>query len=119
MQNAAPGTWSAPTRAHVEEAVRRLVEAFDPLRIIVFGSHARGEVTRHSDIDLLVVLPEVANQREAASAMLNVLNDLGAPTDIIVTTPDEIEDRGWIKGTILREALHEGREIYRREETHA
>ena len=115
MKHTATGTWSTPTAAHVDEAARRLVEAFDPLRIIVFGSHARGEVGRHSDIDLLVVLPTIDNERKAASDMLNQLNDLGAPTDVIVTTPDEIERRGWIKGTILREALSEGREIYRKD----
>lgn len=119
MKQPATGTWSAPTSAHVEEAARRLVEKFDPLRIIVFGSYARDEVERHSDIDLLVVVSEVEDERQAAIGMLNVLNDLGAPTDVHVTTPEEIERRGWIKGTLLREALTEGREIYRKEDTHA
>jgi predicted nucleotidyltransferase len=101
-----------PTRADVEDAVSRLVEDFDPLRIVVFGSFARGEARPGSDLDFLVVLPTVENKREAALAMRRTLADCAAGSDVIVTTPDEIERRGWIIGTVLREALQEGHTVY-------
>jgi hypothetical protein len=61
---------------------------------------------------LLVVLPEVEDKREAAIAMRRVLSGLYVPFDVVVTTPEEIERRGWIIGTVLREALKDGRTVY-------
>jgi Nucleotidyltransferase domain. len=81
-----------PNATHVQAAVDRLVEAFDPLRIVVFGSYARGEAP-HSDLDLLVVLPEVEHKRDAAVAMRRVLADLPVSKDVVVATPEEIEAR--------------------------
>ena len=101
-----------PTQADVEKAVDRLVQAFDPLRIIIFGSYARGDAQPGSDLDLLVVLPTVENKREAALAMRRELSGCAVGSDVVVTTPDEIERRGWIIGTVLREALREGHIVY-------
>lgn len=111
--------WPAPTEAHVQEATKRLVRAFRPVRVVVFGSYARGDARPGSDMDLLVVLTEVENKREAAIAMRRVLSDLPVPHDVHVTTPEEIERRGWIVGTLLREALHDGRTVYERSEGEA
>lgn len=109
-------SFPTPTATHVREATRRLVDAFDPLRIVAFGSYAREDAHPGSDLDLLVVLPEVKNKREAAIAMRRELAGLGIPFDVIVTTPEEIERRGWIIGTVLREALKDGRTVYERTE---
>jgi len=104
--------WPTPDATHVQAAVDRLVEAFTPLRIVVFGSYARGETDPHSDLDLLVVLPEVEHKRNAAVAMRRVLSDLPVSIDLHPTTPDEIERRGWIKGTLLHAALSDGHDVY-------
>jgi uncharacterized protein len=91
-----------------------LIRDYDPVKIILFGSHARGEAGPESDIDLLVVLPEVANKRQAAVAIRRVLRDLPVPKDIVVTTPEEIARRGDLVGTVLRPALREGKVLYER-----
>jgi predicted nucleotidyltransferase len=96
------------------EAVRRIVQQFDPLRIILFGSWARGDARPDSDIDLLVVLPHVENKRRTAIGIGNVLSDLPASKDIVVTTPEEIASRGNVIGDVLRPALREGKVIYER-----
>jgi len=83
-------------------------------QIILFGSHARGEATDESDVDLLVVLSEVRDKRQAAVEIRRVLADLPVSKDIIVTTPDEIARRGHLVGTILRPALREGKVLYGR-----
>ena len=92
----------------------RIARDYDPVKIILFGSHARGEAGPESDIDLLVVLPEVANKRQAAVAILRLLTDLPVPKDIVVTTPEEIARRGDLVGTVLRPALREGKVLYER-----
>jgi len=92
----------------------RIVQQFNPLRIILFGSQARGDAGPWSDVDLLVVLPEVANKREAAVEVRRALVNFTISKDIIVTTPDEIERRGDLVGTILRPALREGKILYER-----
>ena len=119
MSMALEEAWPAPTEAHVQEATKRLVRAFRPVWVMVFGSYARGNARPGSDMDLLVVLPEVDNKRKAAIAMRRVLSDLLVPHDVHVTTPEEIERRGWIMGTLLREALRDGRTVYERSEREA
>jgi predicted nucleotidyltransferase len=47
----------------VDRIVRRIVEAVHPLRIILFGSRARGDARPDSDLDLLVVMPEGTHRR--------------------------------------------------------
>ena len=99
---------------YIPEIVQRIVERFQPLRIILFGSQARGEAHPDSDIDLLVVLPTVENKRKSAIAMRRALLDLPVAEDIIVTTPEEIQRRGHLVSSILRPALREGRVLYDR-----
>lgn len=98
----------------IRDATERIVEAFDPERVILFGSRARGEERVHSDVDLLVVLPRLENKREAAVAIRRMLSDLPMAKDIVLTTPEEIKRRGDLVGTVLRPALREGKVLYQK-----
>jgi predicted nucleotidyltransferase len=84
------------------------------LRILVFGSYARGEARPGSDLDLLVVLPHVEDKRATTIAMSRALAalHLPIPSDIVVTTPADIDRRGWVKGPVLYDALQEGVSVY-------
>ena len=111
-------------RAHADAAVtttdvvslmtQRIVEQFQPLKVVLFGSRARGNARPDSDVDLLVVLPECEDRRKAAIAIRRVPADLPVGKDIIVTTPGEIAQRGGRVGTVLRPALREGKTLYER-----
>lgn len=102
------------TAQYIPVMVERIVKAFDPVKIILFGSHARGDARPDSDIDLLVVLDRVENRHDSAVAVGSALADLPAAKDIIVTTEAEIDRIGHIAGYILRPALRDGKTIYSR-----
>lgn len=97
---------------YLSEAVDRIVRKFHPEKIILFGSWARGEAREDSDLDLLVVLSKIEHKRKAAIEILRALNGLPISKDVIVTTPEEIEERGKVIGDILRPALEEGKVVY-------
>jgi predicted nucleotidyltransferase len=97
------------------EMVQRIVDEFDPLKIILFGSHARGDANRWSDIDLLVVFDEPVDKRETAVKIQRVLRGFLVAKDVIVTDTDEVSRIGHLVGTVLRPALREGELIYERE----
>lgn len=94
--------------------VDRLVRRFDPERIILFGSHARGDARPDSDIDLLVVLASVDNRREARIGMLRELRDLAVAVDVMVTTPKDLATRASIPTIPLHSAVQEGIDLYAR-----
>ena len=98
----------------IDEMVRRIVARFDPERIILFGSAARGEAGPDSDVDLLVVMRVEGSRREKAVQIGVAVNDIPVPKDIVVTTPEDFEWRKRIVGTIERPAAREGRLVYAR-----
>jgi predicted nucleotidyltransferase len=102
------------TATAIPAMVRRIVEHTHPLRIILFGSHARGTAGPDSDVDLLVVLPSVTDKRQTTVEIRRLLSDFPVSKDIIVTTPEEIDRRGDLIGTVLRPALREGKVLYER-----
>ena len=87
----------------------RIVRDFDPLQIILFGSQARGDSDRNSDIDLLVVFSELTDKRKTALDILRALSDLPVAKDILVSTPEELEHHRTRIGSVLRYAQQEGK----------
>ena len=104
----------AVTPEKIEAVVKRLVEVARPSRIILFGSAARGDLHEHSDVDLMVVLPEPPrpNYGEAVSRMYSALADIPIAKDLIVVTEERLAELGNRPSLIYREALREGRVIY-------
>ena len=102
------------TETVIDTMVERIVARFQPARVLLFGSHARGTADAWSDVDLLVVMEEVADKRRAAVEMRRALSDLPVSKDIVVTTPEEIARRGKVIGSLLRAALRDAKVIYER-----
>ena len=98
----------------IDEMVRRIVKRFDPEQIILFGSHARGDAGPDSDLDLLVVMEVEGSKREKQLEVRLALHDIPGPFDILVSTPEDVERRRDIPGTIERPALLEGKVLYAR-----
>jgi predicted nucleotidyltransferase len=75
----------------------------------LFGSRARGDATSTSDVDFLVVQREVGDRFEESVRLAQVVADLRVPADVIVVSEDQVEDWGAVPGTMIYDALAEGR----------
>ncbi|HEY3243907.1 MAG TPA: nucleotidyltransferase domain-containing protein [Phycisphaerae bacterium] len=104
----------ATSKQIIRKMVRRIVERFAPEKVILFGSHVRGTTHAYSDVDLLVVMPVDGSRRAKAVEIAIALHDLGAPTDVIVSTPDAFEWRQNVPGTLERIATREGKVLHAR-----
>ena len=100
--------------AKIGEMVRRIVERFNPEKIVLFGSFASGTADADSDVDLLVVMPVSTSKRKQAAEIDMLLADVGLPKDVIVVTPEEVEKYRDVVGSIIYPALREGRVLYER-----
>jgi predicted nucleotidyltransferase len=100
---------------HIQKMVERIVAQFQPEKIILFGSHARGDGTADSDVDLLIVMPVEGSKRAKQLEIRAAIHDVRIPKDILISRPEEFQWRKDIVGTIERPAVREGRVLYARE----
>ena len=96
----------------IGDLIGRIVAAVHPLRIILFGSAARGEMGPDSDIDVLVVMPDGAHRLNTARYLYKQMFGFGHPVDIVVATPGILERHKDNIGLIYRTVLAEGKEVY-------
>jgi len=94
------------------EVVRRVVEACQPESIVLFGSAARGEMTEHSDLDLLVIKGGKYNQHRVHETIAQSLYGIDFAVDLILATPETIERYRDSWCLVYYPALREGRIIY-------
>ena len=98
----------------IREMTRRIIAQFNPIKIVLFGSHARGTAVADSDIDLLVIKKIEGSKRKERVAIGIALHDIHVPKDIIVVSPEEVEKFGNTVGTVLYPALREGKVLYKK-----
>jgi predicted nucleotidyltransferase len=96
----------------LNEVVRRVLTVARPDRIILFGSAATGQMTKDSDIDLLVVEPELANPRDRSVRIRRALGDVQYPVDVIVMSSERFEETKNLIGGIAYPAQKYGRVLY-------
>lgn len=98
----------------IQRVARRLAEAGPArTRILLFGSHARGEADAASDLDLLVVEPELDDGFEETVRLTRVANELRVPADVVVVSERAVAEWGAVEGSFLHAALTEGRLLAR------
>jgi predicted nucleotidyltransferase len=97
----------------LDTIIERIVEVADPERIILFGSGARGEMGPHSDLDLLVVKEtgERSRGRLVEEIYMNLIG-VGQAVDVIIVSPEEVEEYRDSHSLIISPALEEGWEVY-------
>jgi predicted nucleotidyltransferase len=96
----------------VKEIVRRILATAAPERIILFGSAATGDMTRDSDIDLLVVERDPGDRRKESVKIDATLSGLGYPFDVIVISSEWFEASKNVIGGIAYPANKYGKVIY-------
>ncbi|MBM3496558.1 MAG: nucleotidyltransferase domain-containing protein [Armatimonadetes bacterium] len=100
-------------QASIRQAVDILIREANPTRIILFGSHARGDAGPDSDVDLLVVSQQVASPRREMARLRRALSPLRIPADVIVADEATLSS-SWadFPGSCLYDALREGKVVY-------
>lgn len=94
--------------ATIEQAARRLAEAAPGSRVILFGSHARGEAGPRSDLDFLVVEPEVDDVAAESVRLRRALRGLRIAADVVVVSERDVEDWRDVRGSLVHAALADG-----------
>jgi len=100
--------------ARISQVVQTLAQAAQPVRIVLFGSHARGEARADSDLDLLVIEDEVADHAAEMIRLRRALRPLRVPVDVLVASVQDVARYARQPGHVLFWALREGREVYGR-----
>lgn len=95
------------------EVVRRLVEAYRPERIYLFGSRARGDAAPDSDYDLLLVVPDDAPPEHIRSRLAyEQLWETGTAADVLVWRRTPFESRLHLPASLPATILREGKLIH-------
>lgn len=96
----------------LQQIVTRIVSTARPSRVILFGSYGRGDADEDSDVDLLVIKPQVDNPYEEMLHLRRAIGPIGAGVDVLVYTEKNVEERkDWCTSPIYW-ALREGRTLY-------
>jgi predicted nucleotidyltransferase len=94
----------------IEQIGQRLARAAPPnSRVVLFGSHARGNPDADSDFDVLVIEPIVDDMIREAVRLRSELDELEVPIDLIVMDQAKADQRAGERGTMVERALREGR----------
>ena len=106
------------SQADLANMSARIAATIQPEKIILFGSHARGDAGPDSDVDLLVITNETYgpnNSRHKAMARLwRLLADIPASKDIVLFTNAEVEQWRTAKNHLVARAIKEGKVLYER-----
>lgn len=98
------------SRELIERAAKALAEAAGAdSKVILFGSYARGEQRHDSDLDFLVIEPEVEDRFGESVRLARLVGELGVPADVMVASEAHVREWGGLSGTMIHDALAEGR----------
>lgn len=102
----------SPSDDLLNDLVSRIRRVVDPVRIVLFGSSARGTAGPDSDLDVLVVVKSGLPRREIAMKMYREMVGLGQPVDLVVVHDTVLEKYATSQALIYEPALREGKELY-------
>lgn len=96
----------------LQQVVERIVAVAQPSRVILFGSYGRGDADSDSDVDLLVIKPQIDNEYQEIVRLRQAVGNLGVGVDVLVYSEAKVTERkDWCTSPIYW-ALREGRMLY-------
>jgi predicted nucleotidyltransferase len=99
----------------LKDIVNGILEVTQPEKIILFGSYARGEASEGSDIDILIIQPSNLPRYKRSTPIRLALKGLFPSKDIVVYTPEEVEEWKSASTSFIASVLREGKVLYERE----
>jgi predicted nucleotidyltransferase len=98
--------------ATIERAGKALIEAVPaPAKVILFGSHARGEADDRSAFDFLVIEQDVEDRFGEMAKLNTILGHMLIPAEVVVASAEEVRRLGAVKGSLIHTAMSEGRVV--------
>ena len=99
-------------KEQIESVVQVIVEGYEPIKIILFGSYAYGHPTKDSDLDLLIIKDGEASGIQRNRRVRNILKDFSIPIDVIVKSSQEFDMLKDVIGTVIYPANKYGKVVY-------
>ena len=105
----------SPDAPALSEVLRRLVAAYDPERVYLFGSVARGDAGPDSDYDLMIIVPDNApKERRRSRLAYQAMRGTGTAADVLVWLKSNFERRAHVVASLPATVLREGKLLYGR-----
>jgi predicted nucleotidyltransferase len=99
----------------LEQVVERIVDQVRPEKVILFGSRARGSARPDSDLDLLVIAESSEPRYRRSAPLYGALSDILVPMDILVYSPQEVDEWRDVRQAFVTTAIREGRVLYEKQ----
>ena len=104
------------TQATIQQIADRIADRFNPEKIILFGSYARGQAHHHSDLDLLIVTKTLAPRGQRSAPIVKMLaQDYAEPIDVVVRSAQALKEWEQVPGSFAHQVLTEGIVLYDRQ----
>jgi predicted nucleotidyltransferase len=101
----------------LEGIVKRIVDGYNPDKIILFGSYACGTPTEYSDIDLFIVKDDDRRRVDRFCEVMRILRNVkGVPIEPLIFTNKELERRLELEDDFILEVVNKGKVLYEREQ---
>ena len=101
---------------NLEEQIRsitaQIIDKYQPEKIILFGSSARGDLNPDSDVDLLIIKRETPHYGAERIRELSRIIERNIPVDFLVYRPEEFEKRVEMGDPFLKAIVEEGKVLY-------
>jgi predicted nucleotidyltransferase len=96
----------------IENVARRIGERVNATAVILFGSYARNQPGKHSDVDLLVIAESDLPRYKRSRELHLMFKPYPFPMDILVYTPREVEEESQFELSFISTVMREGKKLY-------
>lgn len=99
-------------KKEVEKIVKQIIKKYKPEKIIIFGSFVKGNITKDSDVDFLIIKKDVPYYGIERIRNLSKLIERKIPCDFLIYKPEEIKNRVELGDPFIKSILEEGKIVY-------